>query len=147
MQSQIPVPTDNIYKFYALFSLLLLVFSFSAVLYVGTAANEVILANIVEVETLKQEKSPTVTQQVRRAALERRMEIATSDRRFFLVVLALLIVGSCWGIFYGFKKWHTQIQPVLDATACTPLELVQVELETARAKLAKLHSGATDDDT
>lgn len=131
MIDKIPVATDNIYKFYALFSLLAVVFSLWAILYVGKSANEVILDNVVEVETLKQEKSPTVAQQVRRAALEKKMEVAASDRRTFLFIISALLCGASWGMFYGFKKWHTEIQPVIDETA-------RVQLEIAKAQLKKL---------
>ena len=132
MQDKIPVPTDNIYKFYALFSLLIILFSMGAILYVGKAANEVILDNVVEVETLKQEKTPTLPQQVRRAALERKMEVAKSDRKFFLYALATLIGCSSWSMFYGFKKWHTEVQPILDETAKVQLEIAKLQLANLR---------------
>lgn len=131
MINKIPVPTDNIYKFYALFSLLAIIFSMWAVLYVGKSANEVILESIVEIETLRQEKSPSVSQQVRRAALEKKIEIAVSDRRTFLIFIGLLFTCSGWGLFYGFKKWHKEIQPVAD-------EMTLIQLEIAKAQLKKL---------
>ena len=131
MQNQIPVPTDNIYKFYALFSLLLLIFSLTATLYVGKSANELILNNVVELETLSQEKNLSSPQQVRKDSIQRMIEVSHSDKQFYLVFIAGLISISGFGMFYGFKKWHTEVQPVIDETA-------KVQLEIAKLQLAKL---------
>ena len=80
MESKIPIPTDNIFKFYALFSLLLFVFAISASLYVNRSTNEQVVSLFVDLETLKQEKAPSQTQLLRKAILERQLEIARSDK-------------------------------------------------------------------
>ena len=136
MDSKIPVPTDNVFKFYALFSLLVLVFSMGAVLYVNKTTNATVMAALVEIETLKQEKAPSPPQQIKKAVLERQFEIAKSEKRIFLVVLAVLISGSGWGMYYGFKKWHTELQPVIDETAKVQLEIAKLQLEKLRRELS-----------
>jgi len=60
MESKIPLPTDNIYKFYALFSLLLLIFSLGAFLYVQQSANEQVIAILPELEVLKEAKELSI---------------------------------------------------------------------------------------
>ena len=131
MQDKISIPTDNIYKFYALFSLLLLVFSLSAVIYVNKSTNDIIIKNLVEIETLKQENPPTRPQLIRQAALERQVEIATSDKSFYLYALGGLIGLSWLGMYYGFRKWHKEVQPLND-------EMARIQLEIAKLQLAKL---------
>lgn len=131
MQDKISIPTDNIYKFYALFSLLLVVFSLSAVIYVNKFTNDIILKNVVEIETLKQETPPTRPQLVRQVALERQVEIATANKRFYVYALGVLLGLSSLGMYYGFSKWHKEVQPLND-------EMARIQLEIAKLQLAKL---------
>lgn len=133
MQDKISIPTDNIYKFYALFSLLLLIFTVSASIYVMSFTNELIFRNAVEMETLKQENPPTSPQLIRLAVLERQVEIAKSDRTTYWSALGLLLALSLYGIYYGFSKWHKEVQPVND-------EMARIQLEIAKLQLAKLKS-------
>jgi len=135
MDSKIPVPTDNIFKFYALFSLLLFVFSLGSTLYVNRTTNEQFVSLIVDLEILKAEKAPSLPQQLHKAILERQLEVVKSDKKFFQWSLAALAMLGMCGMTYGFKKWHTEIQPVLD-------EAARVQLEIAKLQLAKLRTEA-----
>ncbi len=56
MDSRIPLPTDNIFKLYALFGLLLLIFSIASALYVNKSTNDLIFETAVNYETLKEAK-------------------------------------------------------------------------------------------
>lgn len=70
---------------------------------------------------------------------DRQIEIATSDKTFFQLGLGILgAIGGCC-IVYGFRKWHTEVQPILDETA-------KVQLEVAKLQLAKLRSEAKTTD-
>lgn len=131
MQDKISIPTDNIYKFYALFSLVLLIFTVSALIYVNHFTNDIIAKNVVEIETLKQEGPPTSSQLMRLAVLERQVENAKSNRTLYSSVLGGLFSVALGGIWYGFKKWHKEVQPLND-------EMMRVQLEIAKLQLAKL---------
>lgn len=135
MESRLPVPTDNIFKFYALFSLLVLVFSISAVLYTNKTANDRVFANLVEIETLKQDPVPTPSQKMRLAALERQLEVSQSNRKFFLWALSILTALSGAGIYYGFRKWHMEVQPVIDESSRVQLEIAKLQLMKLRREL------------
>ena len=137
MESRIPVPTDNIFKFYALFSLLVFVFSIGAVLYTNNAANRLVFFAVVEIETLKQDPVPSASQKMRIAALERQLDLSQSDRNFYKVALSFLVTFSIFGIFYGFKKWHMEVQPVIDESARIQLEIAKLQLEKMRAQVGK----------
>src|SRR5687768_6730974 len=100
-----------------LFGLVLAVFSFGASLYVNNMTNSLILSTIVEIDTLKQLENPSRVEAVRLTALERQKEVAISDLKFLQwPVGALLFIGFS-ATWYGFLKWHTRVQPMLDETA------------------------------
>lgn len=137
MESRIPVPTDNIFKFYALFSLLVFVFSIGAVLYSNNAANRLVFSAVVEIETLKQDPVPSASQKMRIAALERQLDLSQSDRNFYKLALSVLVTFSIFGMFYGFKKWHAEVQPVIDESARIQLEIAKLQLAKMRAEAGK----------
>lgn len=59
MENKIPLPTDSIYKFYALFGLLLFIFSIGSTIYVSRSTNELVFTSAIEFETLKVIEKPT----------------------------------------------------------------------------------------
>ena len=75
MESNIPLPTDNIYKFYALFGLLLFVFSIGSTLYVGRTANEIIFQTYLEEESIKQIANPTSLDQAKKIAADKSLRL------------------------------------------------------------------------
>lgn len=58
MESKIPLPTDSIYKFLAMFSLLLVIFSVGAVIYASNSTNAVGFEHWVELEVLQAVEEP-----------------------------------------------------------------------------------------
>lgn len=54
MESKIPLPTDNIFKFYALFGVLILIASIVSVVWINNSTNERIHSLIREYESLPQ---------------------------------------------------------------------------------------------
>lgn len=131
MENKIPVPTDNIFKFYALFGLTLLVFSFGAALYNNNATNALILTTAVEIDTLKHLESPTRAEAVKLELLEKQKSIAVSDRELFQWALGTTFAIGVLLLCYGFNKWQTLVQPRLD-------EMAQTELAIAKLQLIKL---------
>lgn len=131
MQNQVPLPTDNIFKFYALFGLLLIIFSFGSLLYVTRSSNEVVFSAVPELEGLKQIVKPTPAEVVRITLLEKKLEITKSDKNTFVNSLGVIAGIGVVLMVCGFIKWHTGLQQVLDRTA-------KVQLEIAELQLAKL---------
>lgn len=138
MESKLPVPTDNIFKFYALFSLLLFVFSIGAVLYIQQSTNQLAFENLEEVEALKQLETRTPQQDLRKALLERMLEVANENKGYFNKALGALIGLSICGMFYGFRKWHLDVQPVVDEAARVQLEISKLQLAKLRAEVSHL---------
>jgi hypothetical protein len=131
MESKIPLPTDNVYKFYALFGLLTFIFSIGAILYSTQATNNVLFGLALEAEQLKHPEKPSALDDVKKKLLERKIEIAIADRETFKYSLYGLIALATVMIYYGFSKWHTEIQPRQD-------EMAAIQLETAKLQLQKL---------
>lgn len=128
MENRVPLPTDNIYKFYALFGLLLTVFSIGAMLYVNNSTNELAFEVAVEYETLKADPVRSVPEEARLLVLDRKLEIATINKRIFMVCLAIILAAGLGMMWYGFKKWHTEVQPVQDEIARLTLEKLKREV-------------------
>lgn len=135
MENRIPVPTDNIFKFYALFGLLLFVFACGALLYVNATSNALISDSIPELEALKEFEEPSRSDQAQIAILERKIEITKSNRKFYynsigaLGALGLLLMTG------GFVTWHTKIQPIQDETARVQLEIAKLQLQKLQREL------------
>lgn len=136
---KIPLPTDNIYKFYALFGLLLFVFSIGATIALSKNTNDNVYKLYVELESIK---TPTVEEMaaykqgphptfVRRALLERLIEVAKEDKKTLEYLLAVVTFVGGLGVIYGFGKWHKEIQPVQD-------EMLSLQLEKLRLEVAAL---------
>ena len=135
MESKIPLPTDNIYKFVALFSLVLLIFSVATVVFATNTSNSVVFEHWVEVETLKAEKSLTVAQSSRLKALERKIDVAVADKNTFIRWSGFLSALAIFGIIIGFGYWYKRIQPLADQIAATHLELNKLQIAKLRAEL------------
>ena len=71
---------------------------------------------------------------MRPAALERQLEVSQSNRKFFLLSLSILTSLSAAGIYYGFRKWHIEVQPVIDESARIQLEIAKLQLKKLRAE-------------
>jgi hypothetical protein len=135
MESRIPVPTDNIYKFYALFGLLLFIFAVGAVFYNVRATNELIYSYVIQSTELRSIQNPTPLQSAKLVVLDKQREIALSDKQFFQWACAAMIVVAFWAMGHGFRKWQLEIQPVLDETAKTQLEIAKLQLEKLRGEV------------
>ena len=128
MENRIPLPTDNIFKFYAFFGLLLLIFGIGSTLYVNKSTNNLVFEITVEYETLKADPVRSVSQDARFHVLQQKLEMARKNKNFFLSVLGLVVGIGVLMVWYGFKKWHTEIQPLQDEMARLSLKKLQREM-------------------
>lgn len=89
MESRIPIPTDNIYKFYAFFGLLVVISSMLAVVYVSSSTNKNVYELVKEYEKLNKSGGNEKSQLVK--ILEKRIEIAGKNKKFYEYVLGIAI--------------------------------------------------------
>jgi hypothetical protein len=132
MQNNIPLPTDNIYKFYALFGLLLFIFAVGATLYVNNSTNNLLVDSVVELESLKIIENPTAVESAKRQLLEQRIEVTLEDKEFYKKALAALSALGFWLMGYGFWKWHREIQPIQD-------EIARLQRDKLRSEVASFN--------
>lgn len=138
MLDRVPVPTDNIYKFIALFSLVALIFSCWQMISVTTASNAIVIKNYPEIEELKSLEARTRAQEARLAVLEREKEVVVKERTLFVIILSGVIAFAFYGIIYGFWVWRRDVQPMVDAQNKAQLELLQLQIEKLRLENQKL---------
>ncbi|WP_284335436.1 hypothetical protein [Comamonas sp. NoAH] len=138
MIDRVPVPTDNIYKFYALFSLVVLIFCGWASFSKHEATNAIVFINYPQIEELKAVEKPTPFQVAKLAALELQTELAVKDRNFFNKLFGGCMAVALVVMFYGFKKWHCEIQPRADATNKAQLEILQLQIEKLKLENQQL---------
>ena len=128
MDKFIPIPTDSIYKFYALFGLLLFVFSIGALLYVIKSTNELVFSSVIDIEIYKAIDKPTSVDIAKLTAAEKRVEIAVSDKKFFVRAISVISAIAIFSMAYGFRQWHTKVQPIQDEIAKLQLEKLRREM-------------------
>jgi hypothetical protein len=129
MESRVPLPTDNIYKFYALFGLLLLIFGVGSILYVTKSTNDLVFEDGVELATLKANTARSVAEETRFKLLERKLEVALQDKNTLSTGISVIIAFGIVMMVSGFWKWHTKVQPIQDEMAKLSLEKLRQEVE------------------
>lgn len=134
MLGRIPLPTDNIYKFYALFGLVLFIFSCSSIIYINKSTNDFAFEAIIDHETLSAIEKRTPKQEATKVSLERKVELAAANKKFFLYGISAIMTLSLFLMIYGFHRWHKKIQPVQD-------EIAELTLKKLRAEVGELGRG------
>jgi predicted cobalt transporter CbtA len=129
MEDRIPLPTDNIFKFYALFGLLLFVFACGSVLYINKTINDYNFQLHTQIATIQDIAKPTQGDLTKKADLEALLKASISDRKVeFYACVIMAGIGFAL-MLYGFTKWQTEIQPVQDEIAKLQLEKLKHEVK------------------
>ncbi|WP_321460055.1 hypothetical protein [Vibrio sp. NH-UV-68] len=130
MESRIPLPTDNIYKFYALFGLLLVIFGLGSIIYVNQSTNSLVYDVIIEYHTLKNipVEARTLVQEATFQVLDKKLDVAVRNKFIFLIAIGGMIAGGIYMLWYGFKTWHTKIQPMQDEMARLNIKKLKQEV-------------------
>lgn len=141
MQSKVPLPTDNIYKFYSLFGLFLFLSCVYVFVNLHQGYNQKAFKTYLELETLKSLKSLDATQIATKNILETQSKIDVSDKKFFLHAIGGVLGISLLLMSYGFYQWHTKIQPLQDKTIEKNLEKLDLEIRNLKTQITKANSG------
>ncbi|SFW17971.1 hypothetical protein SAMN03159511_1137 [Pseudomonas sp. NFACC19-2] len=135
MENRIPLPTDSLYKFVALFSMSLVIGAFYLTFYASDSSNAVIYDNWSELASLESLKEPNAEQAARKQLLEKRIEVAVEDRKTFVNLAVFLAVIGTLGVYIGFAFWIRKQQKVADQMAQNQLELSRLQLLALRHEL------------
>jgi hypothetical protein len=110
---KLPVPTDNICKFYALTGIILFVTSITLIVLLSTRTNDIIFETVTqEIEAEKLEEGEE--RKIRLEMAETLRDIAVKDRDTGSGVLTFFATLGFVVAAYGLLKWHLEIQPLYD---------------------------------
>jgi hypothetical protein len=138
MIDRVSVPTDNIYKFIAIFSLVTLLFCGWQSFATNANTNAILIQIYPEIEALKSIESRSPSQEAKLALLERQVEVAIKDRTHLAYVLGVFIAASIFGMWYGFYIWKTQIQTISDSQNKAQLDILNLQIEKLKLENQKL---------
>lgn len=125
MQPSIPVPTDNLYKFAALFGLVLIVASIVSVVSTYNSAYDE-LVEIASSYIALEGKSDATTKQMKQL-MDKRIEVIDSNREFYVFILSIpIVIGGALSV-WGFQRW-ARIQPLHD-------ELIELQVAKVRKEV------------
>jgi hypothetical protein len=137
--SQIPLPTDNIYKFYALFGILVLLTTGIMFFIRHEYYNAMAFEHYIPIETLKARKELTEEQKRELFLIEQKSEIAKSDKNFELgTYIACFLIFGCGLTVYGFYHWHTKVQPKQDRLLELQIHKAESEATCVRKDVAMI---------
>ncbi|MEJ6473372.1 hypothetical protein [Pseudoalteromonas piscicida] len=115
MQPKIPLPTDNIYKFYAFLGLMILLTTAIMFFIRHEHYNSMAFERYIPMETLKAKSILNEDEKLKLFLYEKKSEIAKSNKDLELGVYLFYFFFLGGGFtFYGFYHWHTRIQPKQD---------------------------------
>jgi len=139
LNSKVPLPTDNIYKFYSLFGLVLLISSFILFLQTYTSFQERSFDRFIELEILNNQEVLEPKELAKKTVLEAKAKIDESDKELYMHFIGSFIAISLLLIFYGFRKWHVKIQPQQDLIAQKQVEKLTLEIQILKKQSSKFH--------
>ena len=135
MEKYFSIPTDNIYKFLALFGLAFTLFLIGLLVYLVNSSNEVILNAHVQAAELQTNEKRSPRAQATLDAIEKRVEITVADKEFGQWVLRISLGCSLYLMGFGFVKWARAVQPLQDELMRVQLELQKLQLEKLRREV------------
>lgn len=144
MIPNLPIATDNIYKFACLFGLTMIIaaiLSFVSV-YSSTLDNKVKLSEVIisleakEVLTKAEENTLELNRKL--------LEIAKSNERFAQGGIASLVVIGLVLCIYGARRWHTRIQARDNLLATLQIEKLRAEIAKLELETNRLRSPTSE---
>jgi len=135
MTPKLPVPTDNVYKFYALFGLVILISSAFGTVYTTDVTNQRIFEIFTQIGEYKEDGEISSFEEGQIQMLEQLRDVAISNKELTLDVLAWSFAISLYVMGYGFYKWHMTIQRRDDRL--TELKIRQLEKDLKISRVPK----------
>lgn len=139
MEGKIPLPTDNIYKFYALFGLLLLITCIGSFTYVYQTSTELLFEDIGTIATLAAKEDLSAEEINRKQLVQKRIDITVKNRETFNVVIGIATGLALSLLWFGFQKWHCELQPKLDRLLDLQIAKAERELKPPQRKPFRVH--------
>ena len=128
MESRIPIPTDNIYKFYALFGLVLFIAAIAIRISVYKNTNELVFSIAPELSALEVLEKPSPVEATKKELLKRQIEVSVAERDTFRELAYYVMIFGTVSMAFGFSMWQHRVQPRQD-------ELLDLQIAKARLEL------------
>ncbi len=129
MTPRIPLPTDSIYKFYALSGIIFFITAVIMIYITQKNYNEQVYERYIPMQILSNKDVLNEKEELELEILKSKDKIEKDDRnimmKLFSVVLSLAII--C--MMYGFFKWHTILQPSQNKLMELEIKKLEKELE------------------
>lgn len=132
MENRVPIPTDNIFKFYALFGFVLFVSCIAAFLYLHKTTNDLLAHATVAVAEIEAKASATPADVKRREVLEKQVEVTLADKDVFVKALGVFMGIALILMVCGFYQWHYVVQPKQDKLL--DLQIAKAEQEQRQTR-------------
>tara|TARA_B110000438_G_scaffold281099_1_gene306951 strand:+ start:559 stop:993 length:435 start_codon:yes stop_codon:yes gene_type:complete len=139
LNSKVPLPTDNIYKFYSLFGLVLLITSCILFIQTYNSFQQSAFERYIELEVLKSQIELSSKDTARKTAFETQAKIDVSNKDLYMQFIGAFIGFSFLLIFYGFKKWHQKIQPQQDLITQLQIDKLTIEISMLKKNANKIN--------
>lgn len=138
MQPQLPVPTDNIYKFSCLFGLVLIVSAIFSFVAMYTSSQESKVRYFEVIIPLESRETRTKAEEDLLALNKKLIEVTKENERVGNAAIVIVFTVGLLLSAYGAKNWYGLIQVRDDRLA--DLQLRKLELEIEKLKGATVTS-------
>lgn len=132
--SNVNLPTDNIYKFLALFGLILTIFGGYLFNSTHNNFNNNLMNYAISLSKLELVEKPNSHEKMQIKTLEKKIELLRTDKSFYMLFSSFFLALGLILIVYGFFRWQFYLQPKLDTLLELQLEKAKVELRNAKRK-------------
>jgi hypothetical protein len=135
MTPSMPIPTDNFYKFAALFGLAILISFMVLSIYLPEKFGEPAFKESLEFEILKSRDSLSTEETIRKNHLETKIKLFDSFAR--QIVYGSAIIGMFGGFLFlwGIIVWWWKVQPKQDELLNLQIEKTKREIQVLEKQL------------
>ena len=130
MDSRFSIPTDNIYKFYALFGLAFCIGALTLFVFTYNSHFETANSLFLELTKIDTIESPSAFEAKQKEILEKQITTISENKAFYMKVINAFLVVGIFIMTVGFYRWHYKVQPQIDKI--NALKIRQLEAELAK---------------
>lgn len=141
MNPNIPIPTDNVYKFYAMFGLVIMLTTAIMFFIRHEEYNRRAFERHVPMKLLETNQDLNDQQKHELYLYGQKAGIDKSNKKLELsLYMFLFVLPGAFLTTYGFFMWHTKIQPVQDKLFELQLERLRIEVKKANKAVRRARS-------
>ncbi|MBN2729937.1 MAG: hypothetical protein JXR53_12000 [Bacteroidales bacterium] len=129
MNEKMIMPTDSLYKFYAIFGLSLIIFCLGALVYNNNMRNARIIEAQMKRADLEERSTLNSADSLKLRTLKMDVEITVSNDNFYTIALGVILSIGIMVAIYGFNKWQVKIQNIEDEMKVYQLKKIKNDID------------------